>query len=272
MKQIKTKEFVDAQEVLDTASDLGDRMRKALLKTTNSTKALSEDNQGSSTEYAANNLQYAAEDLTYDAGHIAVDTAKRTSQGIRNIIGDMKEHRNHPETAPPAQPSIQKQTKTRHTNPIPKPKTSVNQTQSLRKTAIKQSAQSAEKGVIKTAKRTVKDSRRMEKVVKEATGNTIKTTKAAAKTAKESARAAAETSRKTAWIVHRTIKLAAQAVKTAAQLVVKAAKAVAAVAKSIAAAIASGGWLILLVIAVIIIILVIIMAVLGYVDPTVPNP
>ena len=135
MKEIKTKEFVDALEVLDTSSDLGDRMRKALLKTTNSTKALSEDNQGSSTEYAANNLQYAAEDLTYDAGHIAVDTAKRTFQGIRNIIGDIKEHRNHPETDHPAQPSIQKQINTGHTAPIPKTKTSVNHTQSSKKTA-----------------------------------------------------------------------------------------------------------------------------------------
>ena len=71
MKEIKTKEFVDAQEVFEGVTDLGDRMRRGLGRGGDYARNLADDGQVSSDEYAADQLQYAAEDIAYEAGHIA---------------------------------------------------------------------------------------------------------------------------------------------------------------------------------------------------------
>ena len=76
MPEIKTKEFVDAQEVFEGVTDLGDRMRRGLGRGGDYARNLADDGQVSSDEYAADQLQYAAEDLGYEAGHIAVDTTR----------------------------------------------------------------------------------------------------------------------------------------------------------------------------------------------------
>ena len=46
MPEIKTKEFINAKEAFDTVSDLGDRMRRGLAKSTDRAKTLTEDGQG----------------------------------------------------------------------------------------------------------------------------------------------------------------------------------------------------------------------------------
>ena len=66
MPEIKTKEFVDAQEVFEGVTDLGDRMRRGLGRGGDYARNLADDGQVSSDEYAADQLQYAAEDIAYE--------------------------------------------------------------------------------------------------------------------------------------------------------------------------------------------------------------
>ena len=107
MPEIKTKEFINAKKAFDTVSDLGDRMRRGLAKSTDRARTLTEDGQGSSTEYASNQFQNTAEDIGYEAGHIVVDTAKDTGKTIRGTTEKFierrrseppKVHRKPPET------------------------------------------------------------------------------------------------------------------------------------------------------------------------------
>jgi Fe2+ transport system protein B len=250
MPEIKTKEFINANETFDTVSDLGDRMRRGLAKSTDRARPLTEDGQGSSTEYASDQFQNTAEDIGYEAGHIVVDTAKGTSKTIREATESFLEHRR---SEPPRI----------HRKP--------SETQRVTK-FFKKAETTAKQTTDRTAQRAVKDSQRAVKVSQEATRLSVKTAQETARAAERSARIAAETARKTAEAAKAAAKAAAEAAKAAAKAVVAAGKAIAAAVEELVAAIASGGWIALVVIAVIIIIIVIIIAVVGYLDPSVTTP
>jgi hypothetical protein len=68
-------------------------MRRGLAKSTDRARTLTEDDQGSSTEYASDQFQNTAEDIGYEAGHIVVDTAKDTGKTIRETTEKLLEHR-----------------------------------------------------------------------------------------------------------------------------------------------------------------------------------
>jgi len=87
MPEIKTKEFVDAQEVFEGVTDLGDRMRRGLGRGGDYARNLADDGQVSSDEYAADQLQYATEDIGSEAGHIAVDTTRSARKNTRKAMG-----------------------------------------------------------------------------------------------------------------------------------------------------------------------------------------
>ena len=242
MTEIKTKEFVDAQEVFEGVTDLGDRMRRGLGRGGDYARNLADDGQVSSTEHASDQLQYATEVLSYEAGHIAVDTAKGTIRNVRRVHKYIQEQQNLdtlPRTAKFG--SVQKAD-----------------------AAVRQAAQTANRATVKTAQKTIKDSQRAVKVSQEATKASLKTAQESARAAEKIARAAATTARKTGELLREAAKAAAEAAKAAAKAIAAAANAVAATVEEIAGAIATGGWVALVIIAVIIIIFVIIMAVVGY--------
>ena len=247
MPEIKTKEFINAKEAFDTVSDLGDRMRRGLAKSTDRARTLTEDGQGSSTEYASDQFQNTAEDIGYEAGHIVVDTAKDTDKTIREATEKFIERRrSEPQKVHRKPPETRRITKAFKKS----------------ETTVKQTTQTASR----TAQRTVKDSQRAVKASQEANRLSVRTAQETARAAERSARIAAETARKTAEAAKAAAKAAADAAKAAAKAVVAAGKAIAAAVEELATAIASGGWVVLVVIAVIIIIIVIISAVAGYLD------
>ena len=100
MPEIKTKEFVDAQEVFEGFTDLGDRMRRGLGRGGDYARNLADDGQVSTNEYAADQLQYAAEDISYEAGHIAVDTTRSITKHTRKAIHRIREHRRERDHGP----------------------------------------------------------------------------------------------------------------------------------------------------------------------------
>ena len=93
MKEIKTKEFVDAQEVFEGVAEPVDRVRRGLGRGSDYARNLADDGQVSSDEYAADQLQYAAEDIGYEAGHIAVDTTRSITKHTCKAIHRIREHR-----------------------------------------------------------------------------------------------------------------------------------------------------------------------------------
>lgn len=258
MGDIKTKELANTRFSTDTVIDLGDRMRRGLMKPADYARNLADDGQVSSTEYASDQLQYAAEDLSYEAVHIAVDTAKGTFRNVRRISNHIQEYR---QKDAPNTPSQVKPSRTPKVRPVQKADESVRQT-----------AQSIEKITVKTAQNTVKQSQQAAKASREATQSSIKTAQASSRAAHQVARAAAEASRKAAELLREAAKAAAEAAKVTAKAIAAVAKATAAAIEEFIGFLASGGWVALVIIAVIIIILVIIIAVIGYLDPSIALP
>lgn len=253
MPEIKTKEFVNAKEAFDTVSDLGDRIRRGLAKSTDRARTLTEDGQGSSAEYASDQFQNTAEDIGYEAGHIVVDTAKDTGKTIREATEKFIErHRSEPQKI---------HRKASETQMVTKVFKKV-------ETTAKQTTQSTSR----TAQRAVKNSQRAVKASQEATKLSVRTTQETARAAEHSARIAAETAKKTAEATKAAAKAATEAARVAAKAAVAAVKAIAAAVEELIAALASGGWVVLLVIAVIIIVIVIIAAVVGYLAPSIATP
>lgn len=250
MPEIKTKGVVDAQEVFEGVTDLGDRMRRGLAKSTDRARTLTEDGQGSSTEYASDQFQNTAEDIGYEAGHIVVDTTKNTGKTIRETTEKILEHRR-------SQPQkiYRKPSETQRVTKIFK----------KAETTAKQTTQTTSC----TSQRAVIDSQRAVKASQEATKLSVRTAQETARAAERSARIAAETARKTAEAAKAAAKAAAEAARVATKAAVAAAKAIAASVEELIAALASGGWVVLLVIAVIIIGVVIFAAVVGYLAPSI---
>ena len=63
-------------KTVDRAADLGERMKKALVRTADQAQNLTDDGQVTPSEYAGDKLQYGMEDIASEAGHIVVDTGK----------------------------------------------------------------------------------------------------------------------------------------------------------------------------------------------------
>ena len=289
MQDIKIKTFVHTKDSLDIASDIGNRTRRSLMQTEERARTLADDGQGSSTEYASNQLLDTEEDVVYDVGYIAIDTfnlSRRTMvKAIRTSPSRSKSdtegetpledsptvptdnqvaNPSTPDTVDSLQPSPEA-----HQPPVStpqQPSTNIQNATPQRNAPHRPIDRALHNGLpsmqspkprnttIKTAQRTVKDSIR-----------TIKTTndvgQTSAKAAHKSAQTAQNASHRVAGFLDKT-----------ARATVPLGKAVTNAAKSIVTYIASGGWIILLVVSIIIIIIVIIAAAAGYLDPSITIP
>jgi len=76
VKEMKTKELVDTQEIFEGVTDLGDRMRRGVGHGIDYAENLANDGQVSSDEYAADQLRYGMESIICESGHIAVESTK----------------------------------------------------------------------------------------------------------------------------------------------------------------------------------------------------
>lgn len=80
-------------KTVDRAADLGERMKKALVRTADQAQNLTDDGQVTPSEYAGDKLQYSMEDITSEAGHIVVDTGKGAYRTGKSAIQKFREKR-----------------------------------------------------------------------------------------------------------------------------------------------------------------------------------
>ena len=80
-------------KTVDRAADLGERMKKALVRTADQAQNLTDDGQVTPSEYAGDKLQYGLEDIASEAGHIVVDTGKGAYRTGKSAIQKFREKR-----------------------------------------------------------------------------------------------------------------------------------------------------------------------------------
>ena len=80
-------------KTVDRAADLGERMKKALVRTADQAQNLTDDGQVTPSEYAGDKLQYGMEDIASEAGHIVVDTGKGAYRTGKFAIQKFREKR-----------------------------------------------------------------------------------------------------------------------------------------------------------------------------------
>lgn len=80
-------------KTVDRAADLGERMKKALVRTADGAQNLTDDGQVTASEYASDKLQYGMEDIATEAGHIVVDTGKGAYRTGKSAIQKFREKR-----------------------------------------------------------------------------------------------------------------------------------------------------------------------------------
>ena len=225
MKDIKTKGSKKDIRVLDKSADLAAKMKRGLSKSKDTAKNLSDDSKISAQEYAQDNIKYAAEDVTRKTAHASKETVKKSYDGGKRLVREIKQKRRNADS-------------------------------------IKQTAKSTGKATTKTVKRNIKtageSAKKTVKTAERTTRTTIKTAKQAEKTAKQAAKAAKKTAqmaakaaKKSAEAARATAKAAAKTVKAAVRVTIAAIKASIAAVKGLVAAIAAGGWVAVVIILVI---------------------
>ena len=231
MKDYKTNGSKIAHTI-DKNADLASKMKQGLVRSKDQVQNLADDGQTTPEEYAQDKIKYASKDIVQDTTHAAKDTAKKTYDGSKRLVEQIKQKRRDGDSIRQTAKSTGKQSfKTM-------------------KKDIKTAGQSAHKGV-KTAEQTSR--------------TTIKTTEKAAKTAQQTAKAAKKTAeasakaaKKSAEAAKKAAEVAAKTAKAAVKATIAAVKAIIAGIKSLVSAIAAGGWVAVIIIIVIVMVALIV--------------
>jgi len=202
--------------VVDSSADLASKMKQGLGRSKDQVENLADDGQVTPEEYAQDKIKYASEGAAQDAAHATKDTAKKTYDGGKKLVKQIKQKRRDGDSI--------KQTA----------KSTGKQSFKKMKKDIKTAGQSAHKGV-KTAESSAR--------------TTIKTTEKAAKTAEKTlkasqkaAKASAKAAKRSAQATKKAAEAAAKTAKAAVKATIAAVKAIVAGIKSLVIAIAAGGW------------------------------
>ena len=211
-------------KTVDRSTDLGERMKKALVRTADQAQNLTDDGQVTPSEYAGDKLQYGMEDIATAADHIVVSTGKGAYRTGKSAL----------------QKEQQTKGSSRRRN------SSINAHQKTEKT-IKQSTRNTEQSA-KTLDRSVKGTQKAVKTAEQSSKVAIKTAQETAKAAQNSAQAVAKAAEKAVQIARATARAAAATAKAAAKACVAAVKAILAAVKELVALIAAGGWVAVIII------------------------
>lgn len=256
MPEIKTKGFVDAREVFEGVTDLGDRMRRGLGHGGDYARNLADDGQVSSNEYASDLFQNTAEELSFEAGHIAIGTTKEMLHHThRTYINQLEHRKSNATNAPPRTESIHLHKS--NGQPITQPD------------AATRSAQLANKSTFKTMAKSVKDSQHTVKAPQQMTRISTKVSRDVAEAEKSATHITATTVCKSAELLPKLARSTDKAARVTAKAAAELAKSVTAAVEEFAGIIASGGWGTLVVIAAIFIILIIVIAVMTHLGSTI---
>lgn len=221
MKDIKTKGSKRDIRVLDKSANLSAKMKNGLARTKDQAKNLSDDGQASPSEYAEDNIRCSAENASHDTVYAAKGMAKKSYNGTKNLIRDIRHKRQSAENVKQTAKSTGKAT-----------------TKTVQKS-------------IKTAGQTVKTSERTARTAIKTSRQAAKTTEQTVKATKKAAEAAAKAAKKSAEAAKATAKAAAQTAKAAVKATITAVKAAIAGTKALIAAIAAGGSVAVIIIIVI---------------------
>ena len=105
MPKVKTRKNGEAFKKLDGALATGDRMKKALARTRNTTENLADDGKVSPGEYAEDRVQYAAEDMSRDVTRLMVNQGRKLAhKGRETLLDRRREAESHYEEAFEAEP------------------------------------------------------------------------------------------------------------------------------------------------------------------------
>ena len=231
MKDIKTKGS-RSNRIVDESADLASKMKQGLVRSKDQFQNLSDDGQVTPEEYAQDKIKYWSEDAVHDAAHGSKETAKKTYDGGKKLVEQIKQKRRDGDS-------------------------------------IKQTAKSTGKQSFKTMKKDIKTAgKSTHKGVKTAESSartTIKTTEKAAKTAEKTlkasqkaAKASAKAAKRSAQAAKKAAETAAKTAKAAVKATIAAVKAIVAGIKSLVAAIAAGGWVAVVIILVIVMVALIV--------------
>ncbi len=221
MKDIKTKGSKRDIRVLDKSANLSAKMKNGLARTKDQAKNLSDDGQVSPFEYAEDNIRCSAENMAHDTAYVAKGATKKTYNGTKNLIRDVRQKRQGAEN-------------------------------------IKQTAKSTGKTTTKTVQKSIKTAGQTVKTPERTARTTINTSRQAAKTTeqtikatKKAAEVASKAAKKSAQAAKVTAKAAAQTTKAAVKATITAVKATIAGTKALIATIVAGGWVAVIIIIVI---------------------
>lgn len=221
MKDIKTKEKKRDIRVLDKSANLSAKMKNGLARTKDQAKKLSDDGQASPSEYAEDNIRYGVENASHDTIYVARGATKKTYNGTKSLIRDIRHKRQGAENIKQTAKSTRKAT-----------------TKTVQKS-------------IKTAGQTVKTSERTARTAIKTSRQAAKTTERTVKATKRAAEATVKAAKKSAQAAKVAAKAAAQTAKAAVKATAAAIKAAIAGTKALIAAIAAGGWVAVIIITVI---------------------
>lgn len=224
MKDIKRKGS-RSNRIVDESADLASKMKQGLVRSKDQFQNLSDDGQVTPEEYAQDKIKYWSEDAVHDAAHGSKETAKKTYDGGKKLVEQIKQKRRDGDS-------------------------------------IKQTAKSTGKQSFKTMKKDIKTAgKSTHKGVKTAESSartTIKTTEKAAKTAEKTlkasqkaAKASAKAAKRSAQAAKKAAEAGAKTAKAAAKATVAAIKSAIAAMKELVTVIAAGGSVALIVIIVI---------------------
>ena len=90
MPDIKTRESVKDIKILDKENVVGERMKKAFIRSKNTADNLMDDGQVSPSEYAEDQTSYAVEDVASNVGHAV---KKETDKAVEKGREVFREHR-----------------------------------------------------------------------------------------------------------------------------------------------------------------------------------
>lgn len=272
--------------MLDKASVVSKRMKKALIRSKDQAENLLDDGQVSPSEYAEDKVQYAMQDAGDQVGHAVTSTAKKAARKGREAYQHHREdvrlrraeeriHNYDPEfqqdTVPrqstPRQnassnagaPAHARQSPSRVQDPpvTAQNRSAYRQSQTIKtaehaKHTIKETAHSSGAKTVKTGVRgTVKSTEKTVKTAEKTSKAAIKTAKASSKAAKTAAVQTAKTAEKAVETIRQATVAAYKSAVATAKATAAAVKAIIAGTKALISAIAAGGWVAVLVIVVI---------------------
>lgn len=245
MADIKTKDTIKgAIKTIDKAAIAGQRMKQAYVQTKKKAENATHAQENSAEEYAADRLEGGVDRLTHEVvyqfdkqGRKGVEATKQNISKAKDGIRQFKEKR--------AAEALKNQS-------IRTPRNKgVKAVQETQKT-VKQTARSSGKKTIKTVgKGSAKTAQKTVKTAEQTAKTSIKTTRQAAKAAQKTAQATAKAAQRAAQAAKATAKAVATGIKVAVKATIAAVKAIIAATKALIAAIATGGWIAVVVIIVI---------------------